>query len=86
MRGIDSFILSYAALSLSSVSLLAIMGVETVEIYVTVLAIEFFVASELYPTPSLALSRRKTIIGVMMLAAFAVIVIVRIVEILRLNS
>jgi hypothetical protein len=82
MRSIDSFILSYAVMSLSSVSLLAFMSVETIEVYVTVLAIEFFVASELYPTPSLALSRRKTTLGVMMLAAFALIVIVRIAEIL----
>jgi hypothetical protein len=83
MRSIDTFILSYAALSLSSVSLLAVMSVETIEVYLTLLAIEFFVTSELYPTPSPALSRRKTVIGIIMLAAFAGIAIGRIAEILR---
>ena len=83
VRSVDSFLITYATLAFSSVVALSLIGVQTVDVYVALFAIEFFVASELTPTFSPMMSRRKAIMGTILLAIFAVVVIERVVEILR---
>jgi hypothetical protein len=79
----DSFLVTYAALSLSSVVVLSLIDVEAIDVYVALFAIEFFVASELSSGLSPTVMRRKAIIEIALLAVFAVIVLERVVEILR---
>ena len=83
MRSVDSFLITYATLAFSSVVALSLIGVERVDVYVALFAIEFFVASELTPPFNPRMTRRKAIMEAMLLAIFAVIVIERVVEILR---
>jgi hypothetical protein len=82
LRGIDSLLISYAALAFSSVVLLSLIGVNTVDVYVALFAIEFFVASELASALSHNASRRMTVMEFVLLAIFALIVLERVVEIL----
>ncbi len=83
MRRVDSFLITYAALTFSSVVALTLIGVETADVYVALFAIEFFVASELTPALGPSMSIRKTVVGTAMLAIFATIVLARVMEILR---
>ena len=82
MKSIDFFLIVYAALVFSTVVILNFLGVETIDIYVALFAIEFFVTSELVTPFGPAESRRKTIMGILLLAIFAGIVLERIVQIL----
>jgi hypothetical protein len=82
MRSLDVFILTYSALSFSTIVLLSLLGVNRIDIYVALFAIEFFVASIITSPSSPLESRRKTIMGILLLAIFAVIIVQRIVEIL----
>lgn len=43
MRRLDVFILAYSALAFSSIVLLSLLGVERIDIYIALFAIEFFV-------------------------------------------
>ena len=82
MRSLDVFILTYSALSFSTIVLLSLLGVNRIDIYVALFAIEFFVASILTSPSSPLESRRKTIMGILLLAVFVGVVIWRILEIL----
>lgn len=82
MRRLDVFILAYSALAFSSIVLLSLLGVERIDIYIALFAIEFFVASIITSPSSPFESRRKTIMGIVLLAIFAGVVIWRILEIL----
>ena len=83
MRSVDSFLITYATLAFSSVVALSFIGVQTVDVYVALFVIEFFVASELTPPFNPRMTWRKAIMEAMLLAIFAVVVIERVVEILR---
>ena len=83
MRSLDVFILTYSALSFSTIVLLSLLGEERIDIYVALFAIEFFVASIITSPSSRLESRRKTIMGIVLLAVFVGVVIWRILEILR---
>jgi len=82
MKSIDVFLIVYAALVFSTVVILSLLSVGTIDIYIALFAIEFFVASELLTPFGPAESRRKTIMGILLLAVFTVIIVERIVEIL----
>jgi hypothetical protein len=82
MRNIDTFLIIYAALAFSTVITLSLLNVDRIDIYVASFALEFFVTSALTSPSSQAESRRKTIMGLLLLAIFAAIVVERIVEIL----
>lgn len=82
MKNTDLFIILYAALLFSTVVLLSLLSVESIDIYVALFAMEFFVASELTSPFGSAESRRKTVMGILLLVIFAGIVLERIVEIL----
>jgi len=82
MRSLDVFILTYSALSFSTIVLLSLLGVNRIDIYVALFAIEFFVASIITSPSSPLESRRKTIMGILLLAVFVGVVIWRILEIL----
>lgn len=82
MRGLDVFILTYSVLTFSTITLLSLLGVEEIDIYIALFAVEFFVAS-VFSSPSRPLeSRRKAIMGIVLLGIFAGIVIWRILGIL----
>jgi hypothetical protein len=82
MESTDAFIIMYAAFLFSTVVILSLLGVDRIDVYVALFAIEFFVASELTSPFRLTESHRRTLIGIILLAIFTGIVIERIVEIL----
>jgi ABC-type thiamin/hydroxymethylpyrimidine transport system permease subunit len=61
---------------------LSLLSVERIDVYVALFAIEFFVASELTSPFGLSESRRRIVMGILLLAIFTGIVLQRIVEIL----
>ena len=83
MRNTDIFLLTYGALVFSTVIVLGLLGVDRIDVYVALFIIEFFVISELTSPVGPTESRRKTIIGILMLAIITVIIVERIAEILR---
>jgi hypothetical protein len=82
MENTDIFLVMYAALIFSTVVVLSLLSVERIDVYVALFAIEFFVASELTSPFGHIESRRKTIIGILLLAIFTGIILERMVEIL----
>lgn len=78
----NAFLTTFAALTFSSVVVLSLMGINTLEVYVALFAIEFFVISELIPKSWQTASRRMKIIQVALIAISALIVARSIVEIL----
>jgi hypothetical protein len=64
------------------VVVLSMLGVDRIDVYVALFAIEFFVASELNSPFRPGESRRRTLVGILLLAIFSGIVIERILEIL----
>jgi hypothetical protein len=82
MENTELFIIIYAALLFSTVVILSLLGVERIDVYVALFAIEFFVASEVLSPFGATESRRKTIMGILLLAIFTGIIIERIMEIL----
>jgi hypothetical protein len=82
MENIDAFIIVYAALLFSTVVILSMLSVDRIDVYVALFAIEFFVTSELNSPFRPSESRRRTLVGVLLLTIFAGIVLVRILEIL----
>ena len=82
MKGTDVFLILYASLFFTTVTVLSLLQVDKLDIYVALLAIEFFVASELTSPGGSDASRRKTVIGLILLAAFAWIVFERAIQIL----
>jgi hypothetical protein len=82
MENTDAFIIMYAALLFSTVVVLSMLGVDRIDVYVALFAIEFFVSSELTSPFRPSESRRRTLVGILLLAIFSGIVIERILEIL----
>jgi len=82
MENTDIFLIMYAALIFSTVVILSLLSVERIDVYVALFAIEFFAASELTSPFGHTESRRKTIIGILLLAIFTGIILERMVEIL----
>jgi hypothetical protein len=82
MKNTDVFIITYAALLFSTVVILNLLNVERIDVYVALFAIEFFVASELNSPLGPLESRRKIVMGILLLVIFTGIVLERIVEIL----
>jgi hypothetical protein len=82
MKNVDVFIIMFAAFLFSTMVILSLIGVTTIDVYIALFAIEFFVASELTSPFGPAESRRKTVMGILLLAIFAGVVLERIVQIL----
>ena len=82
MKNTDVSIIMYAALLFSTVITLSLLGVDRIDVYVALFAIEFFVASELTSPFRPDESRRRTLMGILLLTIFTAIVIERILEIL----
>jgi hypothetical protein len=82
MENTDAFIMAYATLLFSTVVVLSMLGVDRIDVYVALFAIEFFVASELTSPFRPSESRRRTLVGILLLTIFTGIVIERILEIL----
>ena len=82
MKNTDTFLTLYATTLFSTVIVLSLLNVDSVDIYIALFAIEFLVTSELASPFGPAESRRKTILGIMLLAVFAAIVVERIAAIL----
>lgn len=72
----------YATFLFSTVVILSLLGVDRIDVYVALFAIEFFVASELGSPFRQSESHRRTLVGILLLTIFTGIVIERIVEIL----
>jgi hypothetical protein len=82
MRTIDSFLITYATLVFTSVITLTLIDVETLDVYIALFVILFFVAAELTPTFSPTGSRKKVILETTLLAILVVTVTERLVQIL----
>jgi hypothetical protein len=82
VRSIDSFLVTYATLAFTSAITLSLIGMETLDVYIALFVILFFVAAELTPIFSPTGSRKKVILEATLLAIFVVIVIERVVQIL----
>ena len=72
----------YAGLAFSTVVVLSILNVLSIDVYLALFAIEFFIASEVASPFDPSESRRKNIVSVVLLIVFAAIMIERIVGIL----
>jgi hypothetical protein len=83
MKNTDVFIIMYAALLFSTTVVLSLLNVERIDVYVALFAIEFFVVSEFTSPFGPTESRKRTVVGILLLAIFAGILLERIVEILR---
>ena len=83
LRRTEAFLITYATLIFSSVVILSLLSVERLDAYVSLFAIEFFVASELTSPFGRAESRRKFIMGILLLAVFTGIIIQRVMETFR---
>lgn len=84
MKNIDFFLIVYAALAFSSVTVLTLIGVDTVDVYLALFAIEFSVAVELSPRLNPMISSRMKIMQTIMIALFAMVVVARAIQVLRL--
>jgi hypothetical protein len=82
MENMDAFIIMYAALLFTTVIILSMLNVDTIDVYVALFAIEFFVASEFNSPFRPSESRRRTLVGILLLTIFTGIVVERILEIL----
>lgn len=83
MRSVDWFLLQYAALVFSTVTLLSMLGLDSIDIYVALFIIEFFVVSQL-SSPLIGLeSTRRNVVAIVLLLVFAGIVAIRIIKILQ---
>jgi len=83
LKSTEAFLIIYAAFIFSTVTVLSLLSLDRLDVYVALFAIEFFLASELISPFGPSESLRKTIIGIVLLAIFAGIVVERVVEILR---
>ncbi len=83
MRDIEVFLLTYGTLVFSTVAALSLLSVEAIEVYATLFAIEFFVASEVTSPFSPVESKKKTIMGIALLTVFTIIIAQRVLQILR---
>ncbi len=83
MRNAEFFMFLYAALAFSTAVILAILNVQTIDIYLALFALEFFIASELAPPLAPPESQRKDIMSVVLLVVFAAVMIERMIVILR---
>jgi len=83
MRSVDSFLLQYAALVFATVTILSMVGVNSMDIYTALFVIEFALASELSSPVTPAESTRRGIVLVVLLVTFAVIITVRIINIIQ---
>jgi len=83
LKSTEAFLIIYATFIFSTVIVLSLLGLERIDVYVALFAIEFFVACELTSPFGPSESLRKTVIGILLLAIFAGIVVERVVEILR---
>ena len=82
MKSTETFLMVYATLIFSTVTILSALAVERIDFYITLFAAEFFVVSEIISPFGPAESRRKTVIGILLLAIFTAIIVERVVEIL----
>jgi len=82
MRNIDSFFLTYALLTFSTVFVLSLLDQNTLDVYLVLFVVEFFIASELNSPLTPTQSRRRTHVGMVLIIIFAAILVRRIIEIL----
>lgn len=83
MTTMPLFVVAYGITALSTVVVLSFLGVGRIEIYLAFLTLEFLAISEFNLMPlTRSESQRKNVIGILLLAIFAGIVIVRLIQIL----
>lgn len=82
MKNTDTFLISYATLAFSTVTVLSFFSLDRIELYLALFIIEFFAASELTSPFDKTESRRKNTIGILLLVLFATVIAGRMLELL----
>jgi hypothetical protein len=78
MKNTDSFLISYAATVFSTITILSLLRVTDIEVYVALIALEFFIVSELMSPGAQWLSRRRMVVGIVLVVFFVAIMFGRI--------
>lgn len=81
----ETFILTYGALMFATVVILSMFGLEVVDIYLGLFALELFITSELTTPLDRAESRKRMVVGVVMVVIFIGAILKRIVSLLGLT-
>ena len=82
IQKIETFLVAYASLIVSTVVVLSYLNVDQVDIYVAGFAIEYFVVILATAPYNPEESRRQRLIGIMLLVIFTGIVIERVLQLL----
>lgn len=78
MKTPDSLLIPYAATVFSTITILSLLRVTDIEVYVALIAVEFFIVSELVSPGGQWLSRRRMVVGIMLVVFFVAIMFGRI--------
>ena len=82
MKTPDTLPIAYAATIFPTVTILSFLDINQIEVYVALFAIEFFILSELISPKGPGMSRRRTVVGIILVVAFVGIVFGRIIEVI----
>ena len=82
MKNVILFLIAYATLIFSTVFGLSLLGEESIDVYMALFVVEFFITSELTSPFTPTQYRRIKILGMLMIVLFVGIVVERIVDIL----
>lgn len=82
MKAIENFLLLYGTFMFSTVVLLSLVGLEALDTYVALFAVELFVASELTSPLGPTETRKRVAIDAVMLGIFIGIILKRALQVL----
>jgi len=85
MASMKSFLLTYAALVLFTVTGMSFLDITELDLYLAAFAVEFFLSSELLSPSSRSEARRRNLIALGMLMLFIVIAATRLLRGLNLS-
>ena len=82
MESNEIFILLYGALMFATVVILSLFGLEVIDIYLGLFALELFLASEFTAPLAGAQSRKRMVMGIVMIVIFIGAILKRIMSLL----
>jgi len=82
----ETFILLDGTLMFATVVILSIFGIETIDIYLALFALELFITSEITTPLESTESRKRMMLGIVMIVIFMGAILKRILVLFRLTS
>ena len=86
MENNESFILTYGTVTFATVVILSLFGLEIIDIYLGLFALELFITSELTAPLVPAESRKRTVVGIAMIVIFIGAILKRIMFLFNIAS